>query len=192
MLSVFNEFCLNADNSTAWLVAWGVTLTLVVAAIIDGWKLKVPNWLTFPMVLAGWATSFVLFGWAGLGYSLAGTAVGLAVLLPAYAVGGMGAGDVKLMAGVGAWVGVSLTLWAFAASAIVGGVIAIVMVLARQRWWHHQRQFFMLLYEMWLIRSPEAIAANAAGRKSRMMLLPYGIPIAIGSIGYFAYRGMLL
>ncbi|MFW6125322.1 MAG: prepilin peptidase, partial [Pirellulales bacterium] len=48
-------------------VCWAVTITLVVAAVIDGWKLKVPNWLTFPMVISGWIASAVFFGWAGLG-----------------------------------------------------------------------------------------------------------------------------
>ena len=80
---------------------WIVTFTLVVAAVIDGYKLKVPNWITFPMILSGWAIDTVSFGWEGLGWSLVGTAVGLALLLPAYAIGGMGAGDVKLLAGVG-------------------------------------------------------------------------------------------
>ena len=86
---------------------WVVTITLVVAAVIDGLKLKVPNWITFPMIISGWIYSAALSpyaGWEGLMYSLIGTVVGLALLLPAYAIGGMGAGDVKLLAGVGAWV----------------------------------------------------------------------------------------
>ena len=80
---------------------WLLSLVLVVAAVIDGWKLKVPNWITFPLVLGGWIYSGVYFGWEGLGWSLLGTLVGLMLLLPAYAIGGMGAGDVKLLAGVG-------------------------------------------------------------------------------------------
>ena len=108
---------------------WLVSMVLVVAAVIDGWKLKVPNWITFPMVISGWVYSTVYFGWAGLGWSLLGTVVGLALLLPAYAIGGMGAGDVKLLAGVGAWVWGTVTFYAFCVSAIVGGVIALAMVL---------------------------------------------------------------
>src|SRR5687767_4483683 len=92
---------------------WLVTVTLVVAAVIDGWKLKVPNLITFPMIISGWIYSGVFFGWEGLGYSLLGTVVGLALLMPAYAIGGMGAGDVKLLAGVGAWVWAMVTLYAF-------------------------------------------------------------------------------
>src|SRR5436309_12716117 len=94
-----------AENWPIWLV----TITLVVAAVIDGYKLKVPNWITFPMILSGWTMSAMSFGWEGLGWSLLGTIVGLGLLLPLYAIGGMGAGDVKLLAGVGAWVGGSIT-----------------------------------------------------------------------------------
>jgi prepilin peptidase CpaA len=171
---------------------WLVTITLIVAAVIDGYKLKVPNWITFPMIISGWAVSAASFGWEGLGWSLVGTAVGLALLLPAYLIGGMGAGDVKLLAGVGAWVGGTITLYAFCVSAIVGGVIAVVMVLYRHAWDQHYQQFWTIWNEMLTLRDPEQLSTIAAKRKSSMLLLPYGIPIAIGTIAYFAYTGMLL
>jgi prepilin peptidase CpaA len=171
---------------------WLVTITLIVAAAIDGYKLKVPNWITFPMILSGWIVSATLLGWEGLGWSLVGTLVGLALLMPAYAIGGMGAGDVKLLAGVGAWVGGTITLYAFCVSAIIGGIIAVAMVLYRRAWHKHYAQFFAIWTEMVTIRDPEKLTTIAAERKSTMMLLPYGIPIAIGTIAYFAYAGMLL
>lgn len=174
---------------------WFVTVTLVVAAVIDGWKLKVPNWLTFPMIISGWIYSAAFSpyaGWEGLLFSLVGTAVGLALLLPAYAIGGMGAGDVKLLAGVGAWVWGTATLWAFAVSAIAGGVIALLMVLVRRKWGKHQMQFWVICNEILTVKDPAKLAAIAAERKSSMMLLPYGIPIAIGTIAYFYAAGMLM
>ena len=174
---------------------WVVSVTLVVAAVIDGYKLKVPNWLTFPMIISGWIYSAIYSpyaGWEGLMYSLVGTAVGLALLLPAYAIGGMGAGDVKLLAGIGAWVWGTVTLWAFAVSAIIGGLIAIAMVLVRRRWGKHQTQFWMICNEILTVKDPEKLSAIAAERKSSMMLLPYGIPIAIGTIAYFVAAGMLM
>ena len=174
---------------------WVVTITLVVAAVIDGLKLKVPNWITFPMIISGWIYSATLSpyaGWEGLMYSLIGTVVGLALLLPAYAIGGMGAGDVKLLAGVGAWVWGTTTLYAFAVSAIVGGIIAVLMVLAGKGWNKHQTQFWMICNEILTVKDPEKLATIAAERKPTMMLLPYGIPIAIGTIAYFAVAGMLL
>jgi prepilin peptidase CpaA len=174
---------------------WVVSVTLVVAAVIDGLKLKVPNWITFPMIVSGWiysATCSPFAGWEGLMYSLVGTAVGLALLLPAYAIGGMGAGDVKLLGGVGAWVWGTVTLYAFAVSAIVGGAIAVVMVLVGRNWHQHQSQFWMICNEILTVKDPEKLAVIAAERKPTMMLLPYGIPIAIGTIAYFACAGMLL
>lgn len=171
---------------------WLVTLVLVVAAVIDGYKLKVPNWLTFPLVLCGWAYGAASGGWAGLGDSLVGTVVGLALLLPAYAIGGMGAGDVKLLAGVGAWVGPQTTFYAFCVSAVVGGVIALAMVVARRSWHKHKNQFFAIAHEIVTIGNPQELSEIAAERKSSMLLLPYGIPIAIGTIAYFAWTGMLI
>jgi prepilin peptidase CpaA len=191
-----------AADGADWLKAvvqhwpiWLVTITLVVAAVIDGIKLKVPNWITFPMILSGWVYSVgfsAYAGWEGLVWSLIGTAVGLALLLPAYAIGGMGAGDVKLMAGVGAWVWGTTTFYAFCVSAIVGGILAVGMVLFRRSWVKHQFQFWMIWNEILTVRDPEKLSAIAAERKSTMLLLPYGIPIAIGTIAYFAWMGMLL
>ena len=171
---------------------WVVTTVLIVAAVIDGYKLKVPNWITFPMILSGWAFNLAYFGWAGLGWSLVGTAVGLALLLPAYAIGGMGAGDVKLLAGVGAWVGGTVTFYAFCVSAVIGGVIAVAMVLAQRGWKKHRNQFWLIVSEVMTVRDPNQLSAIAADRKSSMLLLPYGIPIAIGTIAYFAWTGMLI
>jgi prepilin peptidase CpaA len=185
-------YTLLTNSPTHNWVIWSLSAVLILAAAIDGWKLKVPNWLTFPLILGGWMYGTACLGWEGLGWSLAGTAVGLALLLPAYAIGGMGAGDVKLLAGVGAWVGSTDTFYAFCVSAVVGGAIAIGMVLWRRDWHHHFWQFWTITEEILVVRDPSALATAAAQRKSSMLLLPYGIPIAIGTITYFWWAGMLL
>jgi len=183
--------------SENWHV-WLVSFILIVAAWIDGTKLKVPNWITFPMIVSGWLFSAISFGLAGdlwyvgLGWSLLGTVIGLALLLPLYAIGGMGAGDVKLLAGVGAWVYGTATFYGFCASAVIGAVIAIGMVICRRAWTKHASQFKWILAEIFTVRNPEKLAEIAAERKSSMLLLPYGIPIAIGCIFYFAWAGMLM
>ena len=177
---------------------WVVTVTLILAAVIDGFELKVPNWVTFPMVISGWVYSVAfahtmdMTWYEGLGWSLFGTVVGLALLLPAYAIGGMGAGDVKLLAGVGAWMHGQHTFYAFCLSAVIGAVLAVAMVLARKAWKKHYNQFWMIFGEIMTIRDPEQLSTIAAERKSSMLLLPYGIPIAIGTIVYFAWMGMLV
>src|SRR5713101_7608166 len=125
---------------------WFLSVAMIVAAVIDGWKLKVPNWLTFPLVLSGWAFGLAhSLGWlaetgaGGIGASLAGTALGFALLLPVYAIGGMGAGDVKMQMGFGSWVGaffclgsgLQIIFYAFCAAVVIGGVIAFGMILLR-------------------------------------------------------------
>jgi prepilin peptidase CpaA len=171
---------------------WFLSTVLVVAAIIDGRQLKVPNWITFPLIISGWVFSVAVYGWAGLAWSLIGTAVGLGLLLPAYAIGGMGAGDVKLLAGVGAWVWGTDTLYAFCVSAIVGGIIAVGMVIFCGGLRRHRDQFWAIATEILILRDPNALSEIAAGRKKSMLLLPYGIPIALGSIAYFFWNGMLM
>ena len=59
---------------------WLLSLILIVAAVIDGWILKVPNWLTVPLVLAGWTAAAYCNGFYGLAWSMAGTAVGLGAI----------------------------------------------------------------------------------------------------------------
>lgn len=183
-----------SDNWPYWIV----TVFVIVAAYIDGKQLRVPNKLTYPMIIAGWCYSMIVYsisgeGWlAGLGWSLAGTAVGLATLLPAYSIGGMGAGDVKMMAGIGAWVYCETTFYAFCVSAIVGAVLAIAMIFFSGAAKKHYDQFFFILNEIMSVRNPETLSEIAAERKSSMRLLPYGIPIAIGTILYFGWSGMLI
>lgn len=172
-------------------LGWFVTAVLVVAAVIDGRALKVPNWLTFPFVLAGLVYGLAAHGWPGLGTALLGTAVGMALLLPLYAIGGMGAGDVKLFMGVGAWMGPEVTFQSFLVLAIVGAVMAVVMVLWSGEWRRHWELFRTIVREILVIRDPVALSEIAARRKPSMLLLPYGIPIAVGSIGYFAATGHL-
>lgn len=169
---------------------WTVSIVLVVAAVIDGWKLKVPNWITFPMILTGWIYSFASGGWSGLGWSLLATFFGLALLYGIYMVGGMGAGDVKLLAGIGAWVHAEHTWNIFAATAIVGGIMALCMVAYTGAWRKHYAQFRMLISEFVEVRDPEALFQRAAERKPRMFLLPYGIPMTVAALGYFAFNGM--
>ncbi len=179
-------------------VYWAVCVFAVVAAYIDGKELRVPNKLTFPMIFAGWIWSSIHYGlngdgwYIGLAWSLAGTAVGIATLLPAYSIGGMGAGDVKMMAAIGAWVHCSITFYSFCVGAIVGAILAVGMILLSGEGRKHFNQFFFILNEISTVRDPETLAGIAAERKSSMKLLPYGIPLAIGTVLYFAWNRLLI
>jgi prepilin peptidase CpaA len=172
-------------------VVWLVSFILIEAAIIDGRSLRVPNWLTFHFLAGGLLFAFWKGGSALLLTSILGAAVGLASLLALYAIGGMGAGDVKLMAGVGAWIGPWLTLWAFFSTAIAGALIAAGMIIYSGELYRHLAMMHTISHEVLTIRHPEALSEIAARRKPTMTLLPYAIPIAVGSIAFFAWSGML-
>lgn len=168
-----------------------VSAVLIWAAWIDGRQLRVPNWMTYPLMLSGLIYGGWSGGWTGLEHSALGLVVGLLCLLPLYSVGGMGAGDVKLMAGMGAWVGAATTWYAFCVSVVVGAVMAVIMAWYRGKLMHHVTNFLMIAHEWWTIRDPRQLSAIAAERKPSMLLLPYGIPICIGSIAYFVYAGLI-
>jgi prepilin peptidase CpaA len=179
-----------------------ISAAMIVAAVIDGWKLKVPNWLTYPLVLGGWAFGLCHnLGWlegsgvGGIGASLVGTLAGFLLLLPVYAIGGMGAGDVKMQMGFGAWVGayfgiadgLRIVWWAFAVAVVIGGVIALGMIIIRGRYRHNLANTRAIVGDLWSAPTVGDVAGRAAQRKPRMHLLPYGIPLCLGFVGYLIY-----
>jgi prepilin peptidase CpaA len=189
---------------------WFICVAMVVAAVIDGWKLKVPNWLTFPLVLSGWALGlahnaglFESTGVGGFGASLAGTALGFVLLFPVYAIGGMGAGDVKMQMGFGAWIGayygfdgtqgspgaVAIIFWAFCLAVVIGGVLATGMILIRGQLRTNLTNTREIIGDLFTGTVAET-AEKAAKRKPRMHLLPYGIPLCLGFISYLIYLNM--
>ena len=177
---------------------WFVCLAMIVAAVIDGWKLKVPNWLTFPLVISGWVLgilhNFDLLngtGSGGFGASFAGSMLGFALLFPVYSIGGMGAGDVKMQMGFGAWIGafygfdggaLRIIWWAFALAVIIGGVLAVIMIMVRGKFRQNLLNTKEILGD--LTGTVGSAADKAAARKPRMHLLPYGIPLCLGFISY--------
>ena len=188
-----------------WPIAL-VSLAMIVAAIIDGWKLKVPNALTFPLIISGWIlglfNTFQILpdsGIGGIGGSLTATALGFALIFPVYAIGGMGAGDVKMQMGFGAWVGAYysfaqaqyIVLIAFCWGAIIGGIIAFFMILFRRQISTNLLNTREILSDL-ATKSVDETEQKAAARKPRMHLLPYGIPLCLGFLGYLAYLHLYL
>jgi prepilin peptidase CpaA len=193
-----------------------VCVAMIVAAVIDGWKLKVPNWLTFPLILSGWLFGLLnTFGVAtsaahgGIGGALAGTALGFALLLPVYAIGGMGAGDVKMQMGFGSWVGafygfgtwpteqapgqpgvIGIVWWSFAIAVIVGGFLALGMILIRGQLRQNLQNTREILGDLIKSKGIGDVADKAGKRKPRLHLLPYGIPLCIGFVGYLVFLNL--
>jgi prepilin peptidase CpaA len=106
-----------------------VLIAALVTTVTDLWKFKIYNALTVPLLLSGLAYHGVVGGVSGFGWSLAGALFGFAVLLVFYVMGGMGAGDVKLMAAVGAWLGLPWTFYVFIASSLAAGVYSVILLV---------------------------------------------------------------
>lgn len=167
------------------LIAVGVAT--LAASATDLWKFKVYNALTLPTFLLGLACSAWLGGREGLGASLLGAGLGFVALVAFFAMGGVGAGDVKLLTAVGAWLGPSLTYQVFVASAMAAGVYAVGLVLIR-------RGVLGLAAELFSIRSaaatpgswrmPAATIADEVRRVDRRRrLVPFA---AMTCVGFFA------
>jgi prepilin peptidase CpaA len=106
-----------------------VLLAVSVAAITDVWKFMVHNVLTIPLLLSGLVYHGIVGGWEGFMGSVLGSLCGFAILIAFYVLGGMGAGDVKLLAALGAWLGVPLTVYLFLVSALAAGIYALALIL---------------------------------------------------------------
>lgn len=102
--------------------------SLIAASLTDiAWR-KVPNTITFPLVAFGLLYHFYVSGWSGLIFSTTGILAGAGLLVMFYLMGGMGAGDVKLMAGIGSILGPVNVFYAFVYGAFVGGIYAAVIL----------------------------------------------------------------
>jgi prepilin peptidase CpaA len=114
-------------HSYAW---WPTLIVLGVATFTDLRSRRIPNWLVLPFLLAGITVSGWLLGWQGIGRSLMGFGLGLVLFGILFWMGGMGAGDVKLAAAIGAWVGPAQLFFALVVTAIAGGVMALAWAVA--------------------------------------------------------------
>ena len=103
--------------------------TALVAAATDIHSQRVPNWLSFPAAILAVVLHSSFSGFSGLLFSFEGLTVGFALLIGFYAVGGMGAGDVKLLAAVGAFLGPWEVFQVFLYATVFGGIYAIAVIV---------------------------------------------------------------
>jgi prepilin peptidase CpaA len=113
-----------------WLAWWPTLVVLAVATFMDLRSRRIPNWLVLPFMLAGLVVPGLLLGWYGLGQSMEGFGLGAAVFGILSWIGGMGMGDVKLVAAIGAWIGPQQLMFAIVLTAMAGGLIALGSAIA--------------------------------------------------------------
>jgi prepilin peptidase CpaA len=151
-----------------------LTLGLTAAVITDMRTRRIPNWLTAGMAAGGFGIACG-GGTVTPAHAALGLLVGLLLMMPGHLIGATGAGDVKLMASVGAVVGPGLALRAFLFTAVAGGVFAIAVALQRG-----------LLADT-LLGTGRLVTAPVAARQtiespSRANRFAYGPAIAVGTL----------
>jgi Flp pilus assembly protein protease CpaA len=104
-------------------------ISAFAAAVTDVWRYRIYNALTLPLLVSGLAYHGLVSGGIGFVISVFATCVGLVPMAALYLLGGMGAGDVKLMAGLGAWLGPGTTAEVLLASCIAAGIYSVVILL---------------------------------------------------------------
>ena len=128
-IGVLAEHCRPISNGAFAVLAAGV----LAATVIDLRTQRIPNELTAAMTGVGIAMAATGVSGISVAGAFLGFALGLVLMLPGYGLGATGAGDVKLMAAVGAIVGPALVVSAFFCTAIAGGVLAVIVALRRRR-----------------------------------------------------------
>jgi prepilin peptidase CpaA len=183
----------------AWSVSIGLGVLLISAGLMSsmplpvfGWAAaflffavasdvrfhRIPNWLTLPALLAALLASPWAGATSGPIEALAGSALGFALLVGPYALGGMGAGDVKALMVLGAWLGPEAVFGAAAWAVIAGGVFGLVMLALRGELALYLNRWGRMLLPMLSFRrisyEPPAVGSIAAGG------IPFAAAIAVG------------
>jgi prepilin peptidase CpaA len=151
---------------------------LAICVITDLRERMIYNKVLLPFLVAGLILNTATGGISGLGYAIAGTAVGFSILLIPYFLGGMGAGDVKLLAVIGGLKGTFFVLTAAVYMAIAGGIIALFVLFFRKGALNRLKQIGMFFGGLRSgMRNPLFLDKDALNTT-----YPYGVAIAIGSV----------
>jgi prepilin peptidase CpaA len=157
-------------------------VTLAVSVYTDLKSRKIYNKVIYPILLITILTHFFLGGWEELLFSLSGFFMGLGILIIPFFLGGIGAGDVKLLALVGAFNGWVFVLYTGIYMALIGGIIALVLILFRKE------MFSKLVIFLLGMRNKH----NMSYIFNRQTTYPYGVAIAVGALFAFFLEGRVV
>jgi prepilin peptidase CpaA len=163
-----------------------ILLAALIAGVTDVWKFKVYNLLTFPLLGAGLLYHAIHGGAAGLAGSFLGSLVAFALMVALYAIGGMGAGDVKFVAAIGAWLGLPLTLYVMMAGSIAAGLYALVLLVTapsiREVWLNVQVLWIRLVCLGRHLGSEDRVEAEVNRSDRRRRLIPFSAMMGVGLV----------
>ena len=163
-------FELVSDSTIDTLLQVSILVVVAIAVVTDLRRRRIYNLLTFPAMALGLVLNTSMDGGKGLLLSAAGLLLGAALFFIPVAAGGRGAGDLKLLAAIGALGGPVFVFWCAIFTSIIGGVFAIVVLLAKRRFISVTGGMAVDLY------------TGQAPRMTSNIRLPYAIPIALGAV----------
>lgn len=161
------------------LLHMSVGALLALACISDIRTRRIPNALTFPAAVAGVIFHAASGGLPAAGWSLLGWLAGAALFFPIFALRGMGAGDVKLLAAVGAWLGPGQVVIAALLTSIAGGVMGLAVALGAGYLWTAILNLRLLLTH-WRVAGVQPLP-DMTLEGTRGPRLAYALPIAVGT-----------
>jgi prepilin peptidase CpaA len=157
-----------------------------IASVVDLRTRRIPNLVTFPSALLAIIYHSALNGPPGAWHGVLGWLSGLALFLPFYLLRGMGAGDVKLLAALGAWLGAGRAVWIAIFGSIAGGVLAVGLALATG-YGHRLAGNLWLLLSHWRVTGVRPLDSLTLEQGTGPRLA-YAVPIAIGLLCTIAWR----
>jgi prepilin peptidase CpaA len=160
----------------------GLLIVLILsAAITDLLRKKIYNFQTYPAMIAGLILGFLYGGLNGALENAAGLAAGIAILFVFFIIGGLGAGDVKLLGAIGALKGAQFVIWTMFYTGLVGGAVALAVIVwkgtYRQTWMNFS---ILIRHPLMFMRSPDS--SRTLADKQALQYLPYGLVISIGCL----------
>jgi prepilin peptidase CpaA len=163
-----------------------VFLAVTAMAVIDVWRFRVHNYMTLSLLISGLIYQGLTGGTHGLVQGLLGVLFGFSALILFCMMGGIGAGDVKLLAGVGAWLGLPLTFYVFLASSLAAGAYSIVLLLTsrrlRETWVNLQIAWYRLKAVGRYLGSESTVEETLMRADRRQRLVPFAAMVAAGLV----------
>lgn len=176
------------SNFNIWLIfilyMW-LVMVLIVCAITDLRHRRIPNILTYPTILVGLSVYWYTEGWDGLLFSIGGMTFGFTLFLLPYLMGGMGAGDVKLMSAIGAVLGFERTALCFLFIAVCGGTMALAFMVYRRNLKATLIKTCLAILYLGMHRDTSLLKVDK--NKITQEGIPYGVAITGGFLLFLFY-----
>ena len=172
-------------NKLSFLFIIGI---LILASMNDLLYKKIPNWLTFSSLLFGIIFQSLFRGYDGFIFSLQGIGVGFVIPFVIYLAGGFGAGDVKLMAAIGSFVGPKEIFIIFIFSSLLSGTWAIILLSIHGFIFHTLKRYYNILITLFFTRRLIYIPPLSGEKKLRIR---FGIMVTLATFFTELYGNIL-